>query len=129
MVFAVPTDTSDIGYQLGFLRLKNDTSESLNFMDGTTWLADQKGRRLVESGQFSTFELAAMSADQGQLYTNLNMEFDSTQILRVNNLSIKPGVVYDMVITNANGNYAYDVRETEYKDKLEDMRISLFLGD
>jgi len=129
MIFPGPSDTPDIGYLVGFLRLKNETSESLNFMDGTRWLADQKGRRLVESGQFSTFELPAMSGDAGQVYTNLNMEFDSTKNLRLNRLSIRPGVVYDLIITTQNGNPAYAIRETAYRDKLEDLQISLFLGD
>jgi len=129
MVFSGPADTSDISYLVGFVRLKNETSESLNFMDGTRWLPDQKGRRLVESGQFATFELAAMSGDAGQPYTNLNMEFDSTKSLRLNRLSIRPGVVYDLIITTRNGNPAYDIHETAYKDKLEDLQISLFLGD
>jgi len=129
MVFAGPKDTTDISYLVGFLRLKNETNESLNFNDGTKWLPDQKGRRLVESGQLATFELAALSGDAGQPYTNLNMEFDSTTILRLNRLSIRPGVVYDLIITTQNGNPAYDVRETGYKDRLEDMQISLFLGD
>jgi hypothetical protein len=129
MAFPGPKDTSDISYLVGFLRMKNDTSESLNFMDGTTWLPDQKGRRLVESGQFATFEIPAMSGAAGQVYTNLNMEFDSTKSLRLNALSVRPGVVYDLTITTKNGNPAYDIRETDYKDKLEDMRISLFLGD
>jgi len=129
MVFSGPQSTTDISYLVGFLRLKNDTGESLNFMDGTTWLADQKGRRLVESGQFATFELAAMSGQTGQLYTNLNMEFDSTKTLKISRLSVKPGVVYDCIISLQNGNYAYDIRETAYRDKLEEMRVSLFLGD
>jgi hypothetical protein len=128
MVFAGPKNTSDISYLVAFVRMKNDTGESLNFMDGTTWLPDQKGRRLVESGQFTTFELAAMSGEAGQLYTNLNMEFDSTKTLRVNRLSVRPGVVYDLIISEQNGNYAYDIRETAYKDKLEDLQMSLFLG-
>jgi hypothetical protein len=129
MVFSGPRDTSDIAYQLGFFRVKNDTSESFNLMDGTEWLADQKGRRLVASGQMQTFELPALSGDAGQLYTNLNLEFDSTKTLRLNRVSIKPGVVYDVSITEQNGSYVYDIRETAYKDKLEDMRVSLFLGD
>jgi hypothetical protein len=129
MIFDGPKDTSDIAYLVGFVRLKNETNESLNFMDGTRWLPDQKGRRLVESGQFATFELAALSGDTGQLYTNLNMEFDSTKILRLNRLAIRPGVVYDLIITSQNGNPAYDIRETAYKDRLEDFRIALFLGD
>jgi hypothetical protein len=76
-----------------------------------------------------TFELAALSGEAGQLYTNLNLEFDSTKTMRFNQVLIKPGVVYDVSVTSQNGNYAYDIRETAYKDKLEDMRVSLFLGD
>jgi len=136
MVFDGPKDTSDISYLVAFLRLKNDTNESLNFMDGTRWLPDQKGRRLVESGEISTFELPAMSGAAGQVYTNLNMEFDSTKTLRITKgprgvtpLSVRPGVVYDLIITTQNGIHVYDINETAYKDKLEDMRVSLFLGD
>jgi hypothetical protein len=129
MVFSGPSDTSDIAYQIGFFRVKNDVSEGFNLMDGTEWLADQKGRRFVASGQLQTFELAALSGDAGQLYTNLNLEFDSTKTLRFNRVLIKPGIVYDVSITSQNGSYVYDIRETAYKDKLEDMRVSLFLGD
>jgi hypothetical protein len=129
MVFPGPRDTSDIAYQLGFFRVKNDTSEGFNLMDGTEWLADQKGRRLAASGQMQTFELPALSGDAGQLYTNLNLEFDSTKTLRFNPVLIKPGIVYDVSVTEQNGGYVYDIRETAYKDKLEDMRVSLFLGD
>lgn len=129
IVFSGPSDTSDIAYQVGFFRVKNDVSEGFNLMDGTEWLADQKGRRFVASGQLQTFELAALSGDAGQLYTNLNLEFDSTKTLRFNRLSIKPGIVYDVSVTDQNGSYVYDIQETAYKDKLEDMRVSLFLGD
>ncbi|MDR2054215.1 MAG: hypothetical protein LBP80_12445 [Treponema sp.] len=129
MVFSGPKDTSDISYQLGFFRVKNDVSEGFNFMDGTEWLADQKGRRLVASGQMQTFELPSLSGDAGQLYTNLNLEFDSAKTLRLDRVLIKPGVVYDVSITEQGGGYAYDIRETAYKDKLEDMQVTLFLGD
>jgi hypothetical protein len=129
MVFSGPGDTSDIAYQIGFFRVKNDVSEGFNLMDGTEWLPDQKGRRYVASGQMQTFELAALSGSAGQLYTNLNLEFDSTKTLRFNPVSIKPGIVYDVSVTGRNGSYVYDIRETAYKDKLEDMRVSLFLGD
>ena len=130
IVFAGPKNTSEIAFLVSFFRLKNDTSESLNFMDGGRWIGDQKGMRLVESGRSSTFELAAMSGgDQGQLYTNLNMEFDSTKTLRINRFNAKPGVVYDCIVTIQNGNPAYDIRETGFRDKLEEMRVNLFLGD
>ncbi|GHT90289.1 hypothetical protein FACS1894137_19670 [Spirochaetia bacterium] len=129
MTFPGPKDTSQIGYIVGFLRLRNDTNQSLNFNDGTRILPDQKGRRLVESGSMYTYELAAESGEKGQTYTNLNMEFDDTRTLRISNISIKPGTVYDVIVSEQSGNFAYDVRETAAKNKLEDMRMSLFLGD
>jgi hypothetical protein len=130
MTFSGPKDTSEIGYLVAFLRVKNDTNLSFNFNDGTTWLADQKGRRLVESSPNpSVFELPALSREQGQLYTNLHMEFDDGRNLKLNQLSLIPGYVYDLIVTESSGNYAYDIRQTDSKDKLEDMQISLFLGD
>jgi hypothetical protein len=127
LVFSGPGDTSNIAYKIGFFRVKNDTSEGFNLMDGTLLPPDQKGRRFVASGEMQTFEL--LSGDAGQVYTNLSLEFDSTKTLRFNPVSIKPGIVYDVSIINRSGNYAYDIRETAYKDKLEDMQVSLLLGD
>jgi hypothetical protein len=129
IVFAGPRDTSEIAYLVGFIRIKNDTNQSFNLKDGTNWIANQKGNRLVESGEIATFELAALSGEAGQLYTNLNLEMDRPPDLRFNSISIRPGIVYDCTVTTRNGNPAYDIRETAYKDKLEDMRVSLFLGD
>jgi hypothetical protein len=130
MVFRGPKDTSAIGYLVAFVRVKNDTRLGFNLNDGTTWLADQKGRRLVESGDFSTFELPAASGSAGQLYTGLNMEFDNGAPLKIRSMSLKPGVVYDVTVSDMDGkNFGYDIRETARKDKLEDMRMSLFLGD
>lgn len=129
MVFPGPTDTSSISYLNAFLRVKNDSNWGLNLMDGTTWLFDQKGIPLVESGMLATYDLPALSGEAGQLYTNLNMEFDNMRTLRINRLSVRPGVVYDLVVTMNNSNLAYDVRETQRKDILEDLRMSLFFGD
>lgn len=130
MVFAGPKDTLAIGYMVAFLRVKNDTNESFNFNDGTTWLKDQKGRRLVESSPYpSTFEMPSASGAAGQMYTNLRMEFDSGKEVKLNAISILPGVVYDILVSERNGNFVYDIRETATKDKLEDMQMTLFLGD
>ncbi|MCL2805466.1 MAG: hypothetical protein FWD26_05965 [Treponema sp.] len=129
MVFAGPADTSQISYLNAFLRIKNDTNWGFNMMDGTTWMFDQKGMPLVESGMLVTYDIPALSGEAGQLYTNLNMEFDNMRTMRINNFRARPGVVYDMTITLRNGNLAYDIRETERKDMLDDLRVSLFFGD
>jgi hypothetical protein len=128
MVFAGPQDTSQIAYINGFLRIKNDTNQGFQLMDGTTWLFDQKGMPLVESGMLVTYDIPALSGQAGQLYTNLNMEFDNMRTLRINRLSVKPGVVYDLTVTMLDGNFAYDIRETERRDRLEDLQMTLFLG-
>jgi hypothetical protein len=128
MVFAGPQDTSQIAYINGFLRIKNDTNQGFNLMDGTTWLFNQKGMPLVESGMLVTYDLPALSGQAGQLYTNLNMEFDNMKTLRVSRLLVKPGVVYDLTVTMRDGNLAYDIRETERRDRLDDLQMTLFLG-
>ncbi|MCL2209131.1 MAG: hypothetical protein FWC19_09300 [Treponema sp.] len=129
LIFRGPQDTSQISYLVSFLRLKNETGEGLDLRDSGRILPDQKGRRFVSRGDMQTFELAALSGSAGQLYTNLYMEMDNTQVIRINRFSAKPGVVYDLVVTKVNGNYAYDIRETEYRDKLEDLQMRLFGDD
>jgi hypothetical protein len=129
MVFPGPTNTSQIAYQNGFLRVKNDTNMSFNLMDGTTWLFDQKGMPLVESGMIMTYDLPSLSGEAGQVYTNLNMEFDNRRTIRIDRLDVKPGMVYDLSVFMRNGNFAYDIRATERRDRLEDLQMTLFLGN
>ncbi|MDR1838605.1 MAG: hypothetical protein LBQ93_03345 [Treponema sp.] len=128
MVFSGPVNTSQIAYLNGFLRVKNDTNVSFNLMDGTTWLFDQKGIPLVESGMLMTYDLPSLSGEAGQSYTNINMEFDNMKTLRINRFDVKPGVVYDLSVFMRDGNYVYDIRATERRDRLEDLQMSLFLG-
>jgi hypothetical protein len=132
MVFLGPKDTSDISYMVAFVRIKNDINEGFNFRDGTEMLADQKGRRYVASGELQTFELAALSGDQGQVYSNLQFEFDDTEknFAMKPSVSLKKGFVYDVIISEKDdGRYGWDIRETAYQNKLENMRMSLFFGD
>jgi len=129
MEFNGPVNTSQIAYLNGFLRVKNDTNESFNLKDGTTWLFDQKGMPLVESGMLVTYDLPSLSGEAGQTYTNLNLEFDDIRKnFRLNRLDVRPGMVYDLVVFLRNGSYVYDVKPTERRDKLEDLQMSLFLG-
>jgi len=129
MVFAGPVNTSQIAYLNGFLRVHNQTNEGFNMMDGTTWLFDQKGMPLVESGMIMTYDLPALSGEAGQPYTNINLEFDDIRRnFRLNRFDVKPGVVYDLTVFIRDGNYTYDIRPTERRDRLEDLQMSLFLG-
>jgi len=129
MEFFGPSDTSSISYLVGFLRISNQTNQSLNPRNGGTWLFDQKGIPLVEGGQIQTFELPALSGEAGQPYTGLDIEFDRWPVMPINRIDIKPGWVYDLVITTKDGRPAYDVRQTERKDYLQNMQMTLFFGD
>jgi len=126
ITFTGPSDTTQIQYLVGFLQVKNSTNDNFVFKDGGTWLPDQKQRRMVATGQTSTFELDARSGDRGQPYSNLNIEFQNRRTMRINAFSIRPGWVYALDVTLENGNYVYvPVEPVEYKDKLEDMEMKL----
>jgi hypothetical protein len=129
MEFTGPVNTSSISYLVGFLRISNQTNQSLNPRNGGTWLFDQKGIPLVEGGQIQTFELPALSGEAGQPYTGIEIEFDRWPNMPINRIDIRPGWVYDMIISTKDGRPAYDIRPTQRKDYLEDMQMSLFLGD
>jgi hypothetical protein len=130
MVFPGPTNTSQIAYLNGFLRVNNQTNASFNLTDGTTWLFDQKGIPLVESGMIMTFDLPSLRGEAGQPYTNINLEFDNTsRNIRLNRFDVKPGIVYDLIVFMRDGNYAYGITATERRDRLEDLQMSLFFGD
>ena len=124
IVFSGPESSSDIMYRLGFIRVKNDTNENFQFKDGGTILPDQKTRRMVATGQLSTFELPADSPERGRRYANLNIEFQNRRTLQVDPTEIKPGWVYEVTISGSPGNYrASPFRPIEYRDKLEEMEM------
>lgn len=126
--FEGPANSSQIAYNVAFLRISNQTGEGFMFMNSGLPLADQKGNRYQSSGQKLTYELEASSGDAGELYANLFFEMDNTIEKRMDAVRFRPGFVYDVVYTKLNGNYNYDIRETEQKSKLEEMRMNLFFG-
>ena len=122
--FSGPKGDSDISYITGFLRLRNDADKSLFFKWGTMLLMDQKGRRLIMQGGTAIYEMEAPDS-AGQVYTSLNMEFDS-KTLSLTRLLVRPGVVYELTVNTQNGNPVYDIRETGYNSKnFEAMRMQL----
>ena len=130
MVFGGPSDTSSISYLVGFLRIKNDTNTGFILRDGTTYQFCQKGFPHVESGMQVTYELpsASLTREVGQPYTNLVLLLDNMREIRIDRLDVKPGVVYDLQLFMRDGNIVYDVVPTEFRDRLEDLRVNLFLG-
>jgi hypothetical protein len=125
VVFTGPKDTSDIDYNVCFLRIRNYTNEGLMLRNGMTRLKDQKGNFLVRPGSDKTFEMDAM--DAGRIYQNLNIEFESTMTLDIKSIFFRRGVVYELTVITRNGNAVYDIRETGFKEKLNDLRINLLL--
>jgi hypothetical protein len=125
--FNGPSDTSNIQYNYAFLRIRNNTNEGLSFKYGEMMLADQKGRRHIASGELQTFELSSLSGDLGQIYSNLNVEFDNTKnsFPIKPSISVKSGVVYELVVSEQNGAYGWEIKEVGFKERVEDMTMSL----
>lgn len=116
-----------VGYDVAFITLQNDTNVSLEFRNAETVLKNQKGWRLTESGHIDVYEIASTNGEAGQLYSALTFEFDDYTKKTMNPYKFKPGFKYDVVVTNANGNYQYDIREVGQKSLVEDARIQLFM--
>ena len=123
--FAGPSK-SMIGYDVAFLNLQNDTGVSLEFRNAETVLKNQKGNRFTHSGRSDVYEIPASNGEAGQLYTALTFEFDDYTKKSISPYKFKPGYKYDVIVTQTNGNYQYDIREVGEKSLVEDARIQLF---
>jgi hypothetical protein len=105
-------------YKKGFLRLYNDTDEGLKLINRNSNGAfnDQKGRRYIVPKELSIFELP-IEGETSQIYNNLSIDFDSYKKLNLENINVKPGFIYDIIISKRNGNFVYDIRESRFEDK------------
>ncbi len=117
---------SSVGYDVAFINLANNTESSIEFRNAGEILADQKGERGTLSGGNSTYEIASLNGEDGQMYTALTMEFDDFSKKTVAPMKFKPGYVYELHITGMEGNYNYDIAEKGKKSLTADARISLF---
>ncbi|GHT84660.1 hypothetical protein FACS1894137_07970 [Spirochaetia bacterium] len=112
-------------YKGGFIQVKNDTDELLNFLDGTLPLKNQRDIISVESGTIDSFEVFAGTGVNGLLYGNLSLMFDSGQ-LKLNPITIKPGYLYDLIATRVNGDFSYVIIDRGPKNYMKDNPIILF---
>ena len=118
---------SMIGYDVAFINLQNDTGSAIEFRNAETVLKNQKGWRLTPSGRIDVYEIQSTNGDAGQLYSALTFEFDDYSKKTMSPYKFKPGYKYDVVVTQVNGNYQYDIREVGQKSLVEDARIQLFM--
>ena len=114
-------------YKVAFIKLKNGTKKSIEFRDGTKDLLSNKGRRLTPSGRLDTYEIASEMGESGQTYTSLACRIaPNIHTMPISKYVFRPGYVYELSVTDMNGNYEYGIREVEKKSLVDDSRISLF---
>ena len=125
MRFEGPSKSS-VGYDVAFISLQNDTHSGLEFRNGDTTLNNQKGIRFTPSGRTDVYEIQSTNGESGQTYTGLQLEFDNFTKKSIERYTFLPGYKYELIITDMNGNYQYDIREVGQKSLVEDARIQLF---
>lgn len=125
MRFAGP-NASSVGYSVAFITLQNSTGSAIEFRNGETNLKNQKGRRNTMSGRIDVYELASLNGETGQTYAGLSCEFDNGSKMTISSQKFLPGYKYELILTEMNGNYQYDIREVGKKSLVEDARIQLF---
>jgi hypothetical protein len=115
-------------YNVGFIRLQNDTNGLLSFETARNiYTKNTRGTANTNPGDTDTYELAADTGDSGRTYTNLGVEHDSGHMVFAPPVTVKPGYEYTIVVTQMNGNYQHAFKELGKKSEVEDNRINLFL--
>ena len=61
------------------------------------------------------------------MYTALTCAFNEYTERSVGNYKFRPGYVYEMVWTDKDGSYQYDIREVGQKSFVENAKIELFM--
>ena len=128
VVFEAPKN-HNLSYSLAFLTIRNDTKAGMEFRNSRTSLPNQRGRRFTAPGRSDVYELDTGIDKEGRMYTALTCAFNEYTEMSVGNYKFKPGYMYEMIWTDKNGNYEYDIREVGKKSLLEDARIELFMED
>lgn len=118
---------SRVGYDVAFVSVQNDTNSGIEFRNAETTLKNQKGRRFTASGRTDVYEIESKNAEAGKLYTSLTFEFDNFTKKKISPFTFLPGYKYDVIVTELDGNYQYDIREVGKKSFVEDARIQLFM--
>ena len=115
-------------YNVGFVRLQNDTNGLLSFETArNAYTRNTRGTVNTNPGDTDVYELAADTGADGRTYTNLGVEHDGGHFVFTPPVTIKPGYEYNIVVTNMNGIFQHAIRELGLKSEVESNRIDLFL--
>ena len=126
--FEGPSVSTGIVYHVAFINVQNDTNSGIVFQNGPNPLKNQNGIQFTPGGKPNdVYEIPSENGDSGQKYTGLSIEFDNFSKMAIAPTTFMPGYKYELVITEMNGNYEYDIREVGKKSLVEDSRIQLFM--
>jgi len=124
--FDEPENNSNISYSIAFLTIQNDTKAGLEFCNSRLILPNQQGIRFTPPGGSDVYELDTGNSNEGKTYTSLTCTFNQNTEKRISDYKFKPGVMYNMIWTDKNGGYQYDIQEVGKKSLADDARIELF---
>lgn len=124
MIFSEPSK-SNVKYDAAFVNLQNNTGCGVEFHNAKSILTNQKGIGFTIPGNTNVYEIQSSNGVEGQLYTALSLEFDDFTKKAIVPYKFKAGYVYDLIVTETNGTYQYDIHETGQKTLIGDMRIEL----
>ena len=124
MIFSEPSK-SNVKYDAAFVNLQNNTACGVEFHNAKSILTNQKGIGFTMPGNTNVYEIQSSNGVEGQLYTALSLEFDDFTKKAIEPYKFKAGYVYDLIVTETNGTYQYDIHETGQKTLIGDMRIEL----
>ena len=115
----------NIKYDVAFVSLQNGADTGLIFQNGVNALKNQKGIRFTDVGRTDVYEIPVENSSGEQLYGALSLVLDDSPQMSISPYKFKAGYKYDVIVTQVNGNYQYDIREAGQKRFMEDARISL----
>jgi hypothetical protein len=107
-------------YNIAFIKLQNDTNGLLNLQSTEgIYLKNTRGSWSTREGDTDTYEIAADTGDSGKTYANLGVEHDSGYFKFVPPQTVKPGYVYNVIVTRMGSNYQYDWQDLGKKQEAE----------
>jgi hypothetical protein len=115
-------------YNIAFVKLQNDTGSLLNLQPTEgMYLKNTRGSRSTREGDTDTYEIAADTGDAGKTYTNLGVEHDAGYFKFTPPQTVKPGYVYNVIVTAMSGNYQYVWQDLGKKQEVESNQAFLQL--
>jgi hypothetical protein len=107
-------------YNIAFIQLQNDTNGLLNLQPTEgMYIKNTRGSRSTREGDTDTYEIAADTGDTGKTYTNLGVEHDSGYFKFIPPQTVRPGYVYNVIVTRMSGNYQYVWQDLGRKEEAD----------